>query len=148
MVYESLLFQTLNNYGFDNDSIEMVKEYLRTRQLPDSLNSGTKIKRFLAKWDKEWKVENNKLMYIPENLEVVPSDDRNKVLLGIYKDLSQGVAQGIEIFYKRIRNKYLNIRRSDVSSFLKSQKVYQITRPQITPSIIQFWQNLLTRDGV
>jgi transposase InsO family protein len=34
------------------------------------------------------------------------------------------------MFYKRVRDTYLNIRRSDVSAFLKSQKVYQITRPQ------------------
>jgi IS30 family transposase len=34
------------------------------------------------------------------------------------------------MLYKRIRDRYLNIRRSDVSAFLKSQKVYQITRPQ------------------
>jgi len=131
MVYESLLFQTLNNFGFDNDSIEMVKKYLTTRQIPDTLNSGAKIKRFLAKWDKEWKVENGSLVYIPENLTVVPSDDRNKVLKKIYENLETGVAQGITVFYKRVREKYLNIRRSDVSSFLKSQKVYQITRPQV-----------------
>jgi IS30 family transposase len=35
-----------------------------------------------------------------------------------------------DLFYKRIRDSYLNIRREDVGTFLQSQKMYQITRPQ------------------
>jgi hypothetical protein len=61
---------------------------------------------------------------------VIPDGERNGVLLKIYKDLKQGVGQGIDIFYNRVRDKYLNVKRKDVSDFLKSQKVYQITRPQ------------------
>jgi hypothetical protein len=75
-------------------------------------------------------VRNNQLVYTPLNLIVVPDGERNTVLKSIYEDIKQGVGQGIDCFYKRIRDKYLNIRRSDVSTFLKSQKVYQITRPQ------------------
>jgi transposase InsO family protein len=70
------------------------------------------------------------LVYTPLNLTVVSDGERNTILKGIYEDLSQGVGQGIDLFYKRIRDKYLNIRRSDVGTFLKSQKVYQIIRPQ------------------
>jgi hypothetical protein len=127
---EASRYLTLNNYGYSNDSIDMVKEYLRTRVLPESLNNSGKKKRFLAKWEKDFKIENDKLVYTPENLIVVGDDERNDVLLKIYKDISQGVGQGISTFYNRIREKYLNIRRKDVSDFLKSQKVYQITRPQ------------------
>jgi hypothetical protein len=107
----------------------MVKEYLRTRVLPETLDNSAKKKRFLAKWE-DFKIENNKLVYVPLNLIVVPDDQRNVVLLNIYKDLKRGVAQGISMFYNRVRDKYLNIRRKDVGDFLKSQKVYQITRPQ------------------
>jgi hypothetical protein len=121
---------TLNNYGYSTESINIVKEYLRTRVLPESLDNSAKKTRFLKKWEKDFKIENNKLVYIPLNLIVVPDDERNDVLLKIYKDLKTGVAQGISMFYNRIRDKYLNIRRKDVGDFLKSQKVYQITRPQ------------------
>jgi hypothetical protein len=63
-------------------------------------------------------------VYSPLNLIVVPDDKRNDVFKKIYEDITQGSAQGIDLFYARIRDKYLNIRRSDVSSFLKSQKLY------------------------
>jgi hypothetical protein len=121
---------TLNNYGYSNESIAVVKEYLRTRVLPESLDNSAKKIRFLKKWEKDFKIENNKLVYIPLNLIVVPDDERDALLLKIYKDLKTGVGQGISMFYNRIRDKYLNIRRKDVGDFLKSQKVYQITRPQ------------------
>jgi Tfp pilus assembly PilM family ATPase len=60
------------------------------------------------------------LVYSPLNLIVVPDDKRNDVLKQIYEDITQGVGQGIDLFYARVRDKYLNIRRSDVSIFLKS----------------------------
>jgi transposase InsO family protein len=57
-------------------------------------------------------------------------DERNMVLKKIYEDITLGVGQGIDMFYGRVRDKYLNIRRSDLSTFLKSQKLYQITKSQ------------------
>jgi hypothetical protein len=92
--------------------------------LPESIDNSGKKKRFLAKWEKDFKIVNDKLVYIPLNLTVIPDDKRNDLLLKIYKDLKQGVGQGIDMFYSRVREKYLNIRRIDVSKFLKSQKVY------------------------
>jgi hypothetical protein len=129
MVYPSIYLQ-LNNFNYSDESIKQVKEYLRTRILPESLDNSGKKKRFLAKWEKNFKIENDKLVYSPLNLIVVPDDKRNDVLKKIYEDITQGPAQGIDLFYARVRDKYLNIRRSDVSTFLKSQKVYQITKSQ------------------
>jgi hypothetical protein len=51
MVYNLSLYITLNNYGYNNESIAQVKEYLKTRQLPNSLDNSGKKKRFLAKWE-------------------------------------------------------------------------------------------------
>ena len=48
----------------------------------------------------------------------------------LYENEVTGPGRGIEMFYHTICDKYLNIRRSDASDFLKEQKVYQITRPQ------------------
>jgi hypothetical protein len=130
MVYNPSLYLTLNNYGYSDQNIAQVKEYLRTRKLPDSLDNSGKKKRFLAKWEKDFNIENDQLVYSPLNLIVVPDDKRIDVLKKIYEDITQGVGQGIDMLHSRVRDKYLNIRRSDVSTFLKSQKLYQITKSQ------------------
>jgi hypothetical protein len=128
--YDADLYLKYNNYGFSDKSIADVKTYLANQTLPISLNTSQKRTRFKQKWSKDWEVRSNKLVYTLLNLTVVPDGERNTILKGIYEDIKTGVGQGIDVFYKRIRDKYLNIRRSDVSAFLKSQKVYQITRPQ------------------
>jgi hypothetical protein len=128
--YDADIYLKLNNYGFSDKSIADVKNYLANQTLPISLNTSQKRTRFIEKWSKDWEVRNGKLIYTPLNLTVVSDGERNTVLKGIYEDIKTGVGQGIDLFYKRVRDKYLNIRRSDVGTFLKSQKVYQITRPQ------------------
>jgi hypothetical protein len=65
MVYNPSLYLTLNNYGYSNQSITQVKEYLNTRQLPDSSDNSGKKRRFLAKWEKDFKIVNDKLVYTP-----------------------------------------------------------------------------------
>jgi hypothetical protein len=94
------------------------------------MDTAAKKQRFIQKWSKDWEVKIGKLIYTPLNLTVVPDDERNNILKKIYEDITTGVGQGISLFYKRVRDSYLNIRRSDVSAFLKSQKVYQITKSQ------------------
>jgi hypothetical protein len=94
------------------------------------MDTNAKKRRFIQKWSKDWEVKIGKLVYTPLNLTVVPDDKRNDVLKSIYEDIKQGPGQGISLFYKRVRDKYLNIHRSDVSAFLKNQKVYQITKSQ------------------
>jgi hypothetical protein len=128
--YDPDIYLKLNNYGFSDKSISDVKTYLATQALPVSLNTSQKRTRFIQKWSKDWRIDQGKLIYTPLNLTVVSDGERDTVLKGIYEDIKTGVGQGIDLFYKRVRDKYLNIRRSDVSAFLKSQKVYQITRPQ------------------
>jgi hypothetical protein len=48
MVYNPSFYLTL---GYSDQNIAQVKEYLRTRKLPDSLDNSGKKKRFLAKWE-------------------------------------------------------------------------------------------------
>ena len=64
------------------------------------------------------------------NLEVVPDNKRNEKMKEMYENEITGPGRGIEMFYHTICDKYLNIRRSDASAFLKTQKVYQMTRTQ------------------
>jgi hypothetical protein len=128
--YDADLYLKYNNYGYSDKSISDVKTYSANQTLPLSLNTSQKRTRFKQEWDKDWEVRSNKLVYTPLNLTVFPHGERNTVLKTIYEDIKQGVGQGIDLFYKRIRDKYLNIRRNDVGTFLKNQKVYQTTRPQ------------------
>jgi IS30 family transposase len=71
---------------------------------------------------------NDQLVNSPLNLIFVPDDKRNDALKKIYEDITLGVGQGIDMFYAKVRDKHLNIRRSDLSTFLKSQKLCQITK--------------------
>ena len=139
--YDPDLYNKYNNFGFSDANIAEVISYLQplnstrilpvsSRLFPDSMDTPRKKSRFAEKWAKDWEVKDGKLVYTPLNLTVVPNGERDDVLKTIYEDLKQGVAQGIDLFYKRVRDKYLNIRRSDVSAFLKRQIPYQITRPQ------------------
>jgi hypothetical protein len=122
--YDAKLYNKYNNYGYSDKSLDDINTYLATQKLPVSLDTKEKRKHFIEKWNKDWEVRSNKLVYTPLNLTVVPDGERNTILKGIYEDITQGVSQGIDLFYKRVRDKYLNIRRSDVGTFLKSQKVY------------------------
>jgi hypothetical protein len=102
MDYNPSLYLTLNNYGYSPQSIAQVKEYLRTRNFPDSIDTSGKKKRFLAEWEKDFKIDNDKLVYSPLNLIVVLDDKRNDVLKKIYEDITQGPGQAIDIFYARL----------------------------------------------
>ena len=129
--YDSGLYLKLNNFGFTEKSIAEVKNFLLDGDLHDSLDTTQKKTRYKKIWSSDkWKVESNDLIYKPLNLTVVPDDERAEVLKKIYEDITQGPGQGISLLYKRVRNKYLNVRRSDVSLFLKAQIPYQLTRPQ------------------
>jgi hypothetical protein len=87
MVHNSGLYLQLNNFNYSDQNIAQVKEYLRTRKLPDSLDNSGKKKRFLAKWEKDFKIDNDKSVYSPLHLIVVLDDKRNDVLKKTYEDI-------------------------------------------------------------
>ena len=64
------------------------------------------------------------------DFEVVPNTERIEKMKEIDDGEITGVTRGKEIFYHNIYDKCLNIKRSDASDFLKTQKVYQMTRTQ------------------
>jgi hypothetical protein len=55
----------------------------------------------------DFKIENNKLVYVPLNLIVVPDDERDALSLKICKKFKTDVGEGISMFYSRVRDKYL-----------------------------------------
>ena len=129
-MYERSLILKLNNYGYNDKQIEEVKGFLKDRnQIPDHLDTNAKMKRFYDKWS-QFMIKDDKQFYKKLNLEVIPDDERESKMKELYENNITGVSRGITMFYYTICEKYLNIRRMDVSNFLKNQKIYQITRTQ------------------
>ena len=118
-IYKTLIINKLNNYNWNDEEIEKVKQYLLYNTLP-RLNS----KRFIEKY-KDFELRDNKIYFTPLNLEVVPNDNKQQVLKDFYDDF-KAIANGKTAFYKKIIDKYLNIKRKDVSEFLGKQPAYQL----------------------
>jgi hypothetical protein len=135
------LIQKLNNYFSDDNDINDAIAYLTTKiVVPAHIKSPS---RFITKF-KHFVVKEGKLIYNPKeitikdsqlttqkgsfNLEVVPKANINKVLEDEFND-SKVIGKGIRNFYKYIISKYINIKRSDIEEFLKSQEEYQLSRP-------------------
>jgi hypothetical protein len=121
-------FLTLNNLFPDDKTIDEVIQYKQTNQLPDTINSATKRRRFLEKFQ-QFQVENGKLFYNKENLhlQVIKKTEISDILNETYDNLKTGLG-GIVVFYKYICSKYINIKRKEVAEFLKSKPLYQIVR--------------------
>ena len=128
-MYDRSLFLKLNNYGYSNESIIEVKDYLMNLRLPEKVDTNAKGRRYYEKWN-QFEIRDDKLFYKKLNLEVVPNNERNEKMKELYENDISGPGRGIEMFYHTICDKFLNIRRSDASEFLKTQKVYQMTRTQ------------------
>ena len=88
------LLNTLNNYDWSDDQIEIVKRYILNGVLPSQ-----KKKRFIEKY-KDFVVENNKIIYKPLNLEVIPNDKRDETLQRFYDEF-KAIGSGKVSFYKK-----------------------------------------------
>ena len=119
------LYLKLNNFFPTDEIINQVKAFKKKPIYPDDVDTEQKRKTFLKKY-KDFDLSKNKrsLIYTPLNLEVVPRSNLIKVLTKEYKSV---FGAGIVAFYKTIREKYLNIKRADVSDFVKNQPIPQMT---------------------
>jgi len=147
------LYNTLNNYGYSDESIAEVKKFARpftirngvldngtanepnrfyrmNDRFPDRIKTDGERRAFVNKW-KHFTVENDELVYHYRGvrLQVVPENERNDVMKAMFLDMTTGVGAGQHQFYYQIIHKYLNITREDCSEFLKREKVFQMTRP-------------------
>ena len=102
-----------------------VMKYKRTGVFPVSADTDKKRAAFKAKYQFfEMSKDGKNLMYTPTNLQVVSKISRKMILTKEYKN---SFGSGSRNFYKTIREKYLNIKRSDVAEFMKTQTVTQLT---------------------
>ena len=81
--------------------------------------------RFIEKFESDFAVEEDKLMYIPLKLEVVPSEEKRVRLDELFKS-PEGIGKGINNFHQLVLRKYLGISRPCITEFLKSKPQYQL----------------------
>jgi len=113
----------LNNLFPSDMDIIAVKKFKRNGTYPLSADSPAKQTAFQKKY-KDFDLIGQYLVYTPKNLQVVPKIYIKSTLKKEYKN---SFGSGARNFYKTVREKYLNIKRSDVSDFLKTQKIPQLT---------------------
>ena len=118
-------YNRLNNLFPTDQDIINLKSFRENKTYPDAVNTPAKQRRFENKYAGfNISPDGQNLLYTPQNLTVVPKTDLQKTLEKEYK-ISFG--SGVVNFYKTIREKYINIKRSDVSAFIKQQQIPQLT---------------------
>ena len=140
----SLELRKINNYP-EWDAVEGINNvinFIQNQEIPAELNARQQ-RRFQEKFGNEnWIVEirENELFYNPpildennqitnENrrikLQVVRPNEHNAKLREVYNSSGSGV--GINLFYAKVAMKYLGIKRTETTDFLKKQGNYQLT---------------------
>jgi len=120
-----LILNKLNNYAYDDEK-EIIFNYIQTGNIPPNINTNYKENRFKNRWN-DFNITNGKLIYTKLNLEVVFEDDKQQRMTEIYTD-NKTFASGIQSFYNKITQQYLNIKMDDVEEFIKKQYPYQLTQ--------------------
>jgi hypothetical protein len=143
---KNVLFQKLNNLHWYDENIELIKQYITTKQFPPTFSE---FKR--RKWAENYKnfsVVDDYLQYDDaENdlsLTVIPNSEVESTLHDMYTNPDEGYGLGIQSFYEKIRFKYLNISRQQAIDFLKKQTAYQLTkkeRPIVNKPIVGNYPN-------
>ena len=117
------LYLRLNNLFPSDMDIVAVKKFKRTSIYPAAADTPKKRLAFQKKY-KDFDIKGENLFYTPKNLQVVPKIYKKQTLKKEYK---KSFGSGARNFYKTIREKYLNIKRSDVTEFMKTQEIPQLT---------------------
>lgn len=115
----------LNNLFKSDSDINNLITYFKTGNTPSDLKSPYNF----LKRAREFKLVKNSLVFKSTGQIVVKSTERDSVMSELYNDIKVGSGKGIVTFYKLVISKYINIRRSDCETFLKSQAYYQLQQP-------------------
>jgi hypothetical protein len=112
-------YKYLNNLFPTDQSIEDVIKWKKTKVLPQNIN----YRRFTDKYhafalNKDGYLTLNKLIVVPKSeiIEVCDAEFNSNVFTSTMK------------FYKYLCEKYINIKRKDVESFMSAQNIYSYTK--------------------
>ena len=117
------VINTLNNYNWNDENINNVKNYILNGWLP-SFKTNYQKDKFIQRF-KDFVIENDKIIYKPLNLEVVPNNKKDEILNEFYDGL-KAIGSGKYNFYKKISSNYLNITRDYTNEFISKQSIYQM----------------------
>ena len=125
------LIRKLNNYKYTPEIVSDVKRWINTKEFPETANTKWKQTQFTRKWTGFDIDDDNNLVYDKDNAQliVVLPEDKEKILKRMYRDKATAVGSGVAQFYFKVTQKYIGILRKEVETFLKAQKVFQMTRP-------------------
>ena len=76
--YKHTIINKLNNYNWNDEEIENVKNYISKRVYPFFKTNAQKD-RFIDKYN-DFIIENNKLIFKPLMLELIPNNKRDETL--------------------------------------------------------------------
>ena len=118
------LYKIINKFNnYDWSDLQPIKDYLLKGIFPRFRTNAQRY-RFIQKY-KDFIVKNNKIIYKPLNLEVIPNDKRDETLKEFY-DGFKAIGTGKTNFYKKIKSNYININREYTTNFLNQQPYYQM----------------------
>jgi hypothetical protein len=117
---------SLQQYKFTKDTISNIIIYLRSNKskLPDNMNNRQKD-RFIETFGSDFTLEEDKLMYGPLKLDVVPPEEKRARLEELFES-PEAIGKGNNNFHQLVLRKYLGISRTCITEFLKSKPQYQL----------------------
>ena len=125
---ENQLYNTLNNLFHSDTIIDDVIRLKKNGDFPEEIRSFPYKKAQYEERFKDLYVnDDEKLIFRPLNLIVVPKEDTENVLKDVYDDEKNGLGKSQLTLYKFVRRNYLNITREDVGEFIRKQTNYQLT---------------------
>ena len=129
----SEIYNKLNNYNYNDQYLNIIKDYLRTRGtanviFPANFTANQRLHTAVQYRDFELRANNN-IYYRPLNLLVVPESEKAQTLQDLYDNFDIGVGVGVRSLYDKITQRYLGIKRRDIEAFLPRQQIYH--RPPI-----------------
>ena len=128
----SQIYNKLNNYNYDDQYVNMIRNYLRSRGTPNlvfpaGFTDYQKLHTSVQYRDFELR-GNDDIYYRPLDLLVIPESEKEQVMQDLFDDFDVSAGVGIRTFYDKIIQRYLGIKRKDVEEFLPRQTNYQLRR--------------------
>jgi hypothetical protein len=121
------VYRFLNNVQFTNAYIESVIDYINDDVIPPGMNARQQA-TFIDRFDQDWEVIDDELIFTPLNLTAVSEELAQDVLQLLYDDPVNSLGKGINSFYDTVRSMFVGITRHMVEEFLKRQEVYLLHR--------------------
>jgi hypothetical protein len=123
------IYRFLNNVQFTAAYVQGVKNYITNNVMPLGMNARQQA-TFRERFDQDWAVVQDELVFTPLHLIAVPEELAQEVLTVLYDDPIHSLGKGINSFYDTVRSLFVGITRSVTEEFLKRQEVYQLSFQQ------------------